>query len=555
MRQCRAQHACSALNWVQPNTDWEGHLAAGQSCRRAYFRNMTSQETLQIVWFKRDLRVEDHAALSAAAKQGPVLPLYVAEPELWQLPDQSARQWAFVVECLRELRQDLAALGQSLVVRTGDAVETLERGRQRFGQVQIWSHEETGNAWTYARDRRVGAWARAHGIVWHELRQNGVIRRIQSRNGWAKKWDAFMAEPAMDMPSALPRLDAVDIGEIPTEKDLGLRADDCPGRQRGGRSAGLDHLHSFLHVRGAPYRKAMSGPVSGAEHCSRLSPFLAWGALSMREVAQATWARQRALKADGVKGGWRGSMSSFQGRLHWRDHFTQKLEDEPAIETRNLHRAYDGLRSQHPDADLLHAWSVGETGVPFVDACMRCLRATGWMNFRMRAMLMAVSSYHLWLDWRAPGEHLARQFTDYEPGIHWPQVQMQSGTTGINTVRIYNPVKQGHDQDPDGAFVRRWLPELAGIPDAFIHEPWTWEEAGRVLGKSYPMPVIDHLDAAKAARQKVWAVRKSKGFRTGATAIQNKHGSRKSGIPNRGQRKAAKPNAQQFQLPLGDSQK
>ncbi|MEM9375876.1 MAG: FAD-binding domain-containing protein, partial [Pseudomonadota bacterium] len=291
-----------------------------------------------------------------------------------------------------------------------------------------------------------------------------------------------------------------------------------------------------------------------AEHCSRLSPHLAWGSLSMRETAQAGWARQRQLKADGVKGGWRGAMSSFQGRLHWRDHFTQKLEDEPALEVRNLHTGCDGLRSAEPDPVRLHAWCAGETGLPFVDACMRALNATGWMNFRMRAMLMAVSSYHLWLDWRQPGEHLARMFTDYEPGIHWPQVQMQSGTTGINTVRIYNPVKQGHDQDPDGAFIRRWVPELAEIPDEHIHTPWTWEGAGAYLGKTYPMPVVDHLEAARAARQKVWAVRKGEHFRKTANAIQTKHGSRKSGIPMRGQKRRAKPATDQLSLPL-DSNK
>ncbi|MEO1188025.1 MAG: FAD-binding domain-containing protein, partial [Pseudomonadota bacterium] len=253
------------------------------------------------------------------------------------------------------------------------------------------------------------------------------------------------------------------------------------------------------------------------------------------------------------KGGWRGSLASFQGRLHWRDHFTQKLEDAPSIETQNLHRAYDGLRPAMPDQTALEAWAAGETGLPFVDACMRCLSATGWMNFRMRAMLMAVASYHLWLDWRRPGEHLARLFTDYEPGIHWPQVQMQSGTTGINTIRIYNPVKQGHDQDPDGAFIRRWVPELADVPSDFIHEPWTWGEASRVLGNTYPMPIIAHLQAAKEARQKVWAVRKGQTFRQDANSIQDKHGSRKAGIPNRGQRKRVKPTTDQLQLPLGDT--
>ncbi|MEO0548915.1 MAG: deoxyribodipyrimidine photo-lyase [Pseudomonadota bacterium] len=500
---------------------------------------MEKGSELQLVWFKRDLRIADHRVLARASAAGPVLPLFIVEPDLWQQPDMSARHWAFVRECLASLQGDLAALGQPLIIRVGEVIDILECFRRKYPRIQLWSHEETGNGWTYARDTKVAEWARSQGVVWQEVRQSGVIRRLRSRNGWAKRWDAFMAEPETTPPPALPRLDDVAPGQVPTAADLKLRDTDCPGRQRGGREAALDCLYTFLHVRGAPYRRAMSSPADGAEHCSRLSPHLAWGTLSMREAAQATWSRQRDLKADGIKGGWRGSMSSFQGRLHWRDHFTQKLEDEPRLEFENLHPAYRGLRPDTPDQVRLEAWCKGETGLPFVDACMRALNATGWMNFRMRAMLMAVSSYHLWLDWRAPGEHLARMFTDYEPGIHWPQVQMQSGTTGINTVRIYNPVKQGHDQDPDGSFVRRWVPELAAVPEAFIHEPWTWDGAASVLDKAYPLPIIDHLAAAKEARQKVWAVRKGQTFRASANTIQNKHGSRKSGVPMRGQKRSA----------------
>ncbi len=232
----------------------------------------------------------------------------------------------------------------------------------------------------------------------------------------------------------------------------------------------------------------------------------------------------------------------------------QKLEDEPRLEFENLHPAYDGLRPAEPDAIRFEAWAKGETGLPFVDACMRALIATGWMNFRMRAMLMAVASYHLWLDWRKPGEHLARLFTDYEPGIHWPQVQMQSGTTGINTVRIYNPVKQGHDQDPDGRFVRRWLPELAEVPDRFLQEPWKWDEADRILGKAYPHPIVDHLAAAKEARQRVWGARRGTEFREEAQRIQDKHGSRKSGMPLTGRRNKAKTDKRQLPLlPEGET--
>jgi deoxyribodipyrimidine photo-lyase len=217
---------------------------------------------------------------------------------------------------------------------------------------------------------------------------------------------------------------------------------------------------------------------------------------------------------------WRASMISFSGRQHWHCHFMQKLEDEPRIEFENMHRAYDGLRPDIADAERLKAWSTGTTGYPFVDACMRALNQHGWINFRMRAMLMSFASYHLWLPWRQSGLHLARKFVDYEPGIHWPQVQMQSGTTGINTMRIYNPVKQGYDHDKQGIFVRQYVPELATVPDAYIHEPWLWPEAGSL---DYPPPIVDYT-VAESARQ-----------------IAKKHGSRKAGLPMTGKKRRAKP--------------
>ena len=153
----------------------------------------------------------------------------------------------------------------------------------------------------------------------------------------------------------------------------------------------------------------------------------------MREVLQAS----RTHSGRGV--------SSFESRLHWHCHFIQKLEDQPAIEFSDFHPFIRGIRAL--DVERLTAWSEGRTGVPFVDACMRALQAHGWINFRMRAMLMSFASYNLWLPWRDSGLHLARQFVDYEPGIHWSQCQMQSGSTSINTIRIYNPIKQGMDHD------------------------------------------------------------------------------------------------------------
>lgn len=502
--------------------------------------------SVQIVWFKRDLRVADHRALVAATRAGPVIPLYVVEPALWQQGDASHRQWAFTAECLSELREDLAALGQPLIIRKASVVEVLTELKKHFSVEALWSHEETGNSWTYQRDLRVAAWCREQGLPWHEVQNNGVWRRLRSRNGWSQRWDTLMAQPV-----ARPvRLAPVDIhtGGIPSASELGLHHDQCHERQTGGRRAGLERLSSFLNERGEHYQSAMSSPVEGATACSRLSPYLAYGVLSMREVAQATAEQQRALPPNAKA--WRKSLRSFSGRLHWHCHFIQKLEDEPRIEVENLHRLYDGLRPKTPDATVLAAWQSGETGYPFLDACMRSLRATGWLNFRMRAMAMATASYHLWLDWRTPGLHLARMFTDYEPGIHWSQVQMQSGTTGINTVRIYNPVKQGFDQDPRGAFIRRWIPELAAIPDQYIHEPWLADTAPSVVGHQYPERIFDHLRAAKAAREKVWSIRKGPEYRKQAKNIVAKHASRKTTA------RARKPRAQetaQLSLPFGDN--
>ncbi|NBE06000.1 FAD-binding domain-containing protein [Paragemmobacter ruber] len=475
-----------------------------------------------LVWFKRDLRPHDHPALARAAECGAVLPLYIVEPALWQQPDAAARQWSFIAESLADLRAELGALGAPLVIRVGEAEQVLDRLCRQHHIARLLSHEETGNLWTYARDRRVAAWARSAGVLWEEMPQQGVIRRLPHRDGWARRRDSFVAAAPVPAPAALTPVPGVEPGAIPTARALRLPDDACAHRQKGGRAQGLLLLDSFLTRRGEGYRAAMSSPVTGERACSRLSAHLAFGTLSSREVVQAAAARA----AERPGGRWPGALASFQSRMAWRDHFMQKLESEPAIEIRALHRAADALRPREPDAARLQAWEAGETGLPFLDACIRYLRATGWLNFRMRSMVMAVASYHLWLDWRATGAILARRFTDYEPGIHWPQVQMQAGVTGINTIRIYNPVKQGHDQDPTGAFTRRWLPELAAVPDPFLQEPWKWPGARGVLGRLYPEPVVDVAAAARAARDACWGLRKDRSYRQEVAEVIERHASR-----------------------------
>lgn len=309
--------------------------------------------------------------------------------------------------------------------------------------------------------------------------------------------------------------------------------------QRGGRSHALKLQSSFLESRGQHYQKEMSSPISAESSCSRMSPYLTYGCLSMRETYQTAREHRAGLyeiKRGGgtIPPGWLGSLKSYLGRLRWHCHFMQKLEDEPSIEFHNFSRTCDGLREDRWNQEWHEAWCTGQTGYPMIDAAMRYLNHTGWINFRMRAMLVSFSSYHLWNHWREPAHHLARLFTDYEPGIHYSQVQMQSGVTGINTVRIYSPIKQAEDQDPNGDFIRRWVPELEGLPSPLILRPetlTTMEQSlyGCRIGTDYPAPLVDHREAYETARKRMYGLRGTSKSREEANRIQAKHGSRRRG--------------------------
>jgi deoxyribodipyrimidine photo-lyase len=481
----------------------------------------------QLVWFKRDLRWHDHAALAQAMERGPVRCIYVVEPELWLQPDAALQHFGFVRESLQALDAALRAHGGGIEIHTGELTEVLDTLWQQAPFAQLHSHEETGNAFTYARDLKVGAWCRAHGVPWHEHPQFGVVRRLQSRDQWQAAWEAHMAQPQHTIAAwrfwsaSTPRWQ-----ELPAPHTL---AHDPPLRQQGGRPLALSTLHSFLHARSLGYRGGISSPLSAPEACSRLSAYLTYGCISMREVVQHTRTQLAALPPQAVRH--RGGLNAFMSRLYWHCHFIQKLESEPAIEWRNMHRGYDGLREDSFRTDHFEALQQARTGWPMVDACVTMLRETGWLNFRMRAMLVSVAAYPLWLHWRPVGEWLARQFLDYEPGIHWSQLQMQSGTTGINTTRVYNPIKQAQDHDPHGHFVRRWLPYMRLVPDTWLFEPWRMPEAvqrhmGVQVGTDIPVPCVDLAQATREAKQRLHSRRQQAEVKAGKQAVIDKHASR-----------------------------
>lgn len=510
---------------------------------------------LQVVWYKRDLRTTDHAALTAAYCNGPVLCLYVLEPEYWQLPDTSNRQWLFIRESLVDLNTDLKKQGGLLHCHISNVVDALESIHREHGDFVLHSHEETGNLWTYQRDKEVKRWCSTRQLTWQEYMHFGVTRAHDDRDQWASRWQHIMSQPLhppshqmTKTPLFIATSHAVTVGDLP--HSVSHDPSQCIGRQQGGRSIALAVMESFFTLRGEAYRGSISSPITAESACSRLSPYLAYGCISMKELYQALKHAQSQAKSDN-KTRLKASLSSFESRLWWHCHFIQKLEDEPTMEVYNLHPASNSLnRKLNPE--YFSAWQHGRTGWPMVDACMRYLHHYGWINFRMRAMLVSVASFPLWLPWQPVSQWLASLFTDYEPGIHYPQIQMQAGTTGINIPRIYNPITQAKKCDPEGHFVRKWVPELRNVSDQWIFEPWRMSQKqqqhfGLLIGEDYPVPLVDFAQAARMSRERM-SYLNTQEDRAVAINIAQKHGSRRRKYGHTKKSHSASKNEQQLTL-------
>ncbi len=480
---------------------------------------------IQVVWFRRDLRVRDHLPLArAAAVEAPVLPLYIVEPSFLQSPTFGPAGWRFIRESLESLRAALAALGQPLVVRVGEALPVFQALSRQVSIGTIWTDAGAAGRQDEERRRAVRAWAGSAGIALEELPAEGVNVDLVDPGAWAAWREVTLQPPALPTPAALRPVDVV-IGRIPDHQQLRLPRDRCGG-EPGGEAAAQAALRRFLDERGSDYVTARSAPLLAADRCSRLGPHLAFGTLSGRTAALAARQRLRDLgrmdrDAREAQGGrWAASLRVFDGRLVWRDHFRQQFALRPDLETDCLAPAHERLR---PDGGggrsqgWLAAWEKGETGYPLVDAAMRCLLATGWLNERLRALLVSFAAHDLWLDWRAFAPHLARAFVDFEPAIFYGQLQLLSGTAGSRPVRIVDPTGEGRRLDSEGDFIRRWLPELSGLAAKWIHAPHLMpagqqETAGCVIGRHYPRPLVDHREAAERARARLAAVNESGGL-------------------------------------------
>ena len=472
------------------------------------------KEPINIFWFKRDLRLLDNEPLNNAVSQKEkLLLIYCFEPSLKKNKHYSTKHWNFIKESINDLNIYLKTIDTHIHTYNKEIIDVLKEIQDKLIVKKIFSHNETGLNVTFERDILLKEYCQDNFIQWEEKINNGVFRGLKNRKNWIKKWQDHMKSPVVLFKGA--KNDFINI-----KKKQNLKVINSNILQKGGSSSGIKYLDSFLNTRHIKYQNNISKPEASRTSCSRLSPYMSWGNISTR------YAWQRA-KEQIQNGKFKFQLNGFTSRLRWQAHFIQKFEMECQMEFRSVNKGYQNL-VKPINKKFISAWKKGRTGYPLVDASMRCVVKTGYLNFRMRALLVSFLTHHLWQPWQSGVVHLARNFLDFEPGIHYSQFQMQAGETGINMIRIYNPTKNAKEHDKEGVFIKKWIPELKKIPTPLLFEPWKMSLIDQKtyeckIGKNYPNPIVDISETYKYAASKLWSIRSDPKVKEESSRILKKH--------------------------------
>ena len=462
-----------------------------------------------IIILNRNLRLLDNAALYYGSLKSNFIVIYLYDVDYWKANGKSSRQLKFSNDCLEELDEDLKKLNSKINVFNGSFYDLGKWIETNYNNFSIHINHCTDVNYFREGFNNFKENFKNKITVYDDF---GLQLNNFDRDTWSKNWNHIMNSDLLDIPKPSNNKDRLNlIGFSDFKNEISCEFSGLNNIQEGGTSKAKELLGTFLDQRCKGYRIKMSSPSQSEESCSRLSPHFTYGSISIRQVYQQL--NKMLPELNNKK-----DLYSFKKRLYWHCHFVQKLHTEPELEFYSMHRMCDDLRPEYDD-EIIEKWIEGETGFPFLDACMKFLNKNGWINFRMRAMIMSFASYNLWQPWQKTSPRLAELFTDYEPGIHISQVQMQSGVTGINLPRIYSISKQSMDQDPDAEWTKNLLPQLNDFDPKLIHNA--------ELNDSYIPQIVDLKTSAKFARDQVWGIRKSIEFKNEARKVYLKHGSRR----------------------------
>jgi deoxyribodipyrimidine photo-lyase len=461
-----------------------------------------------IVWLRNDLRVHDHPALATAlADADHIVPMFIFSDHLLKGRHSSSNRNRFLLECLADLKQSLLSLGGDLVIRSGDAATELQKLADEVNADAIY-YSADYTPFAIKRDKHVKA-SLSDSLSFRSFPGRlavSALDRLQTKSGTTHKvftpfwrnWEQVQRRELAQLPTKVSLPEHIEIGGIPNLTGLTEARLLSPNTLRGGETAGRKRLQNFIKVGMADYHQTNNDMAS--EGTSRLSSYLHFGCLSPREV--------ETMLPDNA------GARAWHRQLAWREFYHYILYKFPANAQQEFQEKYR-LLTWGNDVKLLQAWQDGRTGYPIVDAAMRQLLSEGWMHNRARLIVGSFLTKDLWLDWRHGEQHFMRWLIDGDEANNngnWQWI----ASVGVDPApvyrRLYNPSSQQKKFDPDGNYIRKYLPELAALPNKYLGEPWTMpadiqQKIGCVIGQDYPAPIVSHPEARRAALENYNSVR------------------------------------------------